>query len=788
MAGLEISALPPLAGADLQTTDVLAVVDLSAAETKKITATDLVLAGLGTSPIGIIDPNIIDWSRLLPSLIDGSVLIDLSVTTDKLDDLSVTAGKLAVDSVYTAALQDDCVTSLKIANAQILARHIGAGEIETAALDDFSVTSDKTNFAANSIDAAFLLNDSVTDVQIAPGAIGSTELALNSVGSGQIVDGSIITPKYADLSITVDKLEDLVISEGKLGALCVTTPKIFDEAVTAEKLAVDSVTAEKILDGIIDDSKIITEGISRIAVDAISNASLADNAVATGNIQNLAVTNEKIAPGISGLKISDATLTSIKYATGSVDGNALALDSIADVHIQNGAVTDEKISEVNGSKLVTASVTGAKFDPLSFSGGLTLDGGVVVHTNAVIPATHNGLSFDAQGHITATSPLSPAELPLATTTTAGAVSVPPAGGLVVDDAGSISIATAIAPGSVSGITYDEHGNITATRALEADDLPISTEVSIGAVRVPTTNSNPILIDDLGNLTYSASPLTPGTYASITTNQYGAVIDGNVVLSVDQVPGIDASKIISGTFSEIFIGENAITPPKINDYATCLMQEDFPGTGDFLGQFWYTPSTAQLRVYARGSGPQNVWTSVGFGNLQQQNLRVGFTYDATTATVINLTPEGIQAGLVVGSPIPEPTDELSGMYGVCVEGGNAITVKSLTGEVHTPGDWILCLSAAEGWVHIDVTSGGGGGGGATVLNDLLDVTISGLSNEQVLQYNSTQLQWVNVDLPPTIDKLNDLSDVNAVPTAAGDFLTWNGTDNWVSTNVIDCGTF
>jgi len=187
-----------------------------------------------------------------------------------------------------------------------------------------------------------------------------------------------------------------------------------------------------------------------------------------------------------------------------------------------------------------------------------------------------------------------------------------------------------------------------------------------------------------------------------------------------------------------------------------MQEDFPGAGDFLGQFWYTPSTAQLRVYSRGSGPENIWLPVGFGALQQQNLRVGFTYDATTSQVVTVTTYGINAGIAVGDVIPDPSEALVGVYGVCVVAGNAITIHDLTGTVHTAGDWILCLGETQGWVHVDTnTNSGGGGGGASILNDLLDVTIGGntynadgpvqaiaLEDGHVLQYRADLGQWVN----------------------------------------------
>ena len=178
-----------------------------------------------------------------------------------------------------------------------------------------------------------------------------------------------------------------------------------------------------------------------------------------------------------------------------------------------------------------------------------------------------------------------------------------------------------------------------------------------------------------------------------------------------------------------------------------MQEDQPGVGAFLGQMWWQPSTAQLRVYARGSGPQNIWMPVGFGVLQQSQLRWGGTYDASTGLVDMVTSIGSSAGLTAGEAVPTSDSNMTGVYLLCVTAGNNVDVPDLSGKNHTPGDWIVALD--DKWVFIDViTGGGGGGGGATVLNDLLDVQVGGASGTleegQLFQYGSGGI-WKNVSV-------------------------------------------
>ena len=206
-----------------------------------------------------------------------------------------------------------------------------------------------------------------------------------------------------------------------------------------------------------------------------------------------------------------------------------------------------------------------------------------------------------------------------------------------------------------------------------------------------------------------------------------------------------------------IPDHSIGAVKLTDYSTCYIQEGNPGPADYLGMFWYQPSTAQLRVYARGSAG-DIWLPVGFGALQANNLRWGGTFNATTDTVTTVTGIGTSDGLVAAASFPAPTDQLTGLYLLCETGGANCVQNNLVGVNFGPGDWAVCLGATQGWEFIDASSAaGGGGGGAQRLNDLLDVTIGGssgpfgvapsiaLAQEQILKYDSGDGQWKNTNI-------------------------------------------
>ena len=87
MADLRISQLPPLGAPALQADDVVAIVDLSASETKKITAKDLI-----QSSVALIDAGSIPGDKVTVTVPDGSI------GTIQLADGSVTGVKLADNS------------------------------------------------------------------------------------------------------------------------------------------------------------------------------------------------------------------------------------------------------------------------------------------------------------------------------------------------------------------------------------------------------------------------------------------------------------------------------------------------------------------------------------------------------------------------------------------------------------------------------------------------------------------------------------------------------------------
>jgi hypothetical protein len=422
MADQRITQLVALPEASLAAADVLPIADISASETKKITAKDLIEGALALADSGSID--LIKLNQASATKLGTSALVDDAITASKLaNDSSIavqnsapvtdnfegrgyynsTSSNFQVfdGTVYqqvvlpTAGIGDLQVTTGKLADGAVTTAKVTA--LGSAAYADSSVITAK--IADGAVTAAKIAADSITTSQLAPNAVGASELADDAVDTGAIVnlavtatkigDGAVTVNKLGDLAVTNAKIADTTIAYGKLdladGSIpgikiaidSIATDRLEANAITTGRLADLAVTTGKIADGAVTAAKIAADSItsSEIAVDAVGASELADDAVDTGSIVNLAVTAAKIDTeavtttklanlAVTDAKIADVTITYAKLdlANGSIPGAKIATDSITNEQIAAEAVgTSELINEsITTAKLADGAVTVAK--------------------------------------------------------------------------------------------------------------------------------------------------------------------------------------------------------------------------------------------------------------------------------------------------------------------------------------------------------------------------------------------------------------------------------------------
>ena len=721
MPDLEISNLPALAGASLQATDPVAVADLSAAETKKITVKDLLEGGF----------DLVDDATIPAAKISGSTVGAGDVGTTELADLGVTTAKIAADAVSFAKIQN-------INTDVLLGRSTaGAGDVEEipctsagrALLDDVDAAAQRTTLGLGTLatqDGTFSGTSSGTNTgdqtitltgDVTGTGTGSFAVTISNgaIDTAQVVDDAITYAKIQDVS-SGDVLLGRTTSSGAIQEITCTSAgrELLNDATAADQrttlglgdLALStgtwvngssfSGTSSGTNTG---DQTIALTGDVTGSGTGTFNTTITAGAVGTTQIADSSVTYTKTNfndGSIPGAKLQGNSVTAAQLSANAVGASELADDSVDTNALVDGNVTDIKLANgIDGAKLSNDTVTAAKIPSASLDRGLDKTTGSIGHTNEITAGTRSGISFDAQGHITGTAALVADDMPLATTTDVGAVSVAADSGLSVSGAGAISITNTVTGGTTSGITFDGNGLITATTELIASDLPEATASAIGAVSVPAAGGLEVDVD--GAISIADSVVTPGTYPKVTVNAKGIVTTGDTLAAAD-IPALDASKITSGTFDIARIAANSVTGDKLADSSTVTFAGagssegvvTFPTAG-FQGEFFFDAINRDLYLW-----DGNAWQPV---TITSGEIIFAGTYDASTNLVASVTTAGEAAGLEAGSAVPAAATTNSQYY---------LVVSALgTGTAPVPAVSLnppdILLSNGSSWELLEVSS-------------------------------------------------------------------------------------
>jgi hypothetical protein len=580
---------------------------------------------------------------------------------------------------------------------------VSASETKKVKVAD-AVVASLGDIPDGSIAGAKLAANSITADQIGPDAVGASELADGavdaaavqteviagsarptphshilslSIGTGDIADDQITARLLADNAIQADHIADGQVS-GSAGALA------------NRHIEAKSINAADLADGAIGGTQLANNsvGASHIQASQVSGSAgggkdhIVDASIGTADLADASVTNAKLASGLDGAKLNDGTITNAKLANG-----------------------------VAISKLEPTTAAG------QFLAGPTTGGGAV--TARVINS---------------------ADLPTATATEQGAVRVD-GEGLKLSGA-KIEIDNTVTPSNGAHlVTYSDKGLVTSGRAIQAADLPIASSTTIGAVK-PGSGLD-VGVD--GALTHTNS-VTAGQAAKVAFDSTGHITAG-LALDEADIPGLNASKITSGTLNAAVIADRSITQQKLADYSIACIQDTIPDSANIYhnGMLWLNPLAQQIRMW-----DGNVWVPIGVGALSEQNLRFCGLFDAATGKITVLTQFGRDAGYKVGDVLPTATDQLTGSYFVVDVAGGGTSVTP--GVTYDAGDWCLCLGAAQGWSRIDTLSGGGGGGAST-LDGLVDVDAPSPATGQFLRFDGSV--WKPVAIPSASDAVQGL---------------------------------
>lgn len=777
MADQRITELTELLEADVAATDVLPIVDISGSQTKKVKVISLIEGGLTAAGSGIVDLGKLDQNSV--TKIGTVALADSGVTADKLaGNSSVFVGSVAPGSgnfegrgffdntsgslsIYSAGsystvilnasgIANGAVTTEKLADGAVTTAKVSASGLGTAAISDAAITTAKV--ASGAITEEKLAAGAVTAAIIADGVVGASKLSAGAVTNAAVATDAIDTPNIYDSAITTAKVENNAITNDKIANATITYSKF--------NLADNDIPGSKILDNSIDSAKISDSGITsfKIGSDAVTTTKILDGAVIASKLGAEAVTTPSIGTGA--------------VTTGKISANAVTYDKIQNVSATDrllgrssagSGVIEEIVCTNAGRTIISAADTSAQRSALGL-GNIALANGTW-EDGASFSGTSTGINTGDQtiqltgdvtgigtGSFAATisnEAVNAAKLAENAVTTSKIASDAVTATKLADQS-TVLIQAGVPTGSGSFIgqqyinTADDSAYYWNGATWEAQTavIPAATDLISGTIKIGTgleVNVNGQL-DHLNNI-------TPGTFTKITLDAQGHATNGTL-LEPGDIPSLDASKITTGTFSSAFLAPNSVTAEQLADNGIALVSESAPDP-QFAGQWWINPSDRSTYIWVGSVGPtlatsNGYWLNLGYGNLQQENLRFGGTYSPSGNLVETTTTYSVQAGIDAAEVLPAPSESNNGLYYIVTASGTGTGFAP--NEALAPGDWIVSLGQGTNWERLDFGSAVAGVGDQDVLvnGPALVPAASGIATQQDFNENV----WTRVQVATT----------------------------------------
>ena len=303
------------------------------------------------------------------------------------------------------------------------------------------------------------------------------------------------------------------------------------------------------------------------------------------------------------------------------------------------------------------------------AGVLEIDNSIAAETSPVFVK----VAYNAQGLITSSSSVAGADLPVATASTNGAVQ--PGTGLGVDVAGVLNHTNIVAPETVSGITYDSEGHITAAVPLAEADIPNlgATKITSGLLDAARIGDNTLTgakianyaITKIGDVQPTADQIGQFFFNPLTRDLF--LWDGNVYQPI----GISVGEIIfAGTFDASSGGGTGLVA-SVTDEGTAIglvVGQALPAAGTANNRYYLVVSEAG--TITSGSAP-NVALSppdivLSNGN-EWTEVDVSQTITSVSANQVSYTPSGSIAATNVQSALIELDNEKLAVAGGTMAG-------------------------------------------------------------------------------------------------------------------------
>ena len=504
--------------------------------------------------------------------------------------------------------------------------------------------------------------DSSFSTSISTGAVGTTQIAADAVTYGKLQDTTstnVILGRSTSGAGTVEEIACTAAGRALLDdadAAAQRATLVLGDLATANGTWTDGSSFAGTSSGTNTGDQTITLSgavtgsgtgsfVTTLANDIVGAANIQSNAVTTAKINNSAVNQDKL-----GDQSTCIVSTASPYGSGAYVGQGWYNTGTSIAYRWNGAAWAQEagIQSVTVTESTPLSIAVNNPDDFTANITLTLD---TQAANSVFVGPASG--SDAAPTFRA---LLPADLPDATATAKGIVQ--PGAGLSVAS-GSLKITNSITAATKSGITFDAQGSITAAVDLVASDIPSlgASKITAGTFPSDRISDGAITATKLANKsTASIGETLPA--AAFTGQLHFNPLDKNFFLwdgNVWQSIGISAGAIIlAGTYDAStnliasITGEgsaigltvgNALPSPSNNNSNYYLVVSE-PGTGT---------SPAPTVALA----PPDLLLSTGSAWLE---IDVSSTYTAQTANNVAFSPAASLGSTNVQSALEEVSNE------------------------------------------------------------------------------------------------------------------------------------